>query len=75
MPLNEVSRARCEQQLLQWGVALQQIHLERRDYGIDICVYFSPNNAVTCVIDGDQFHDDMIAYLQEQGVELEDGPA
>jgi hypothetical protein len=56
------------------GIPLSQFRIERRGKQMNIAAYLGPGNAVGFACDDEREKMELIAYLIEQGVKIEDVP-
>lgn len=74
MKLNDLTRERCRQTLVEMGIPTSQLRIERFGKRMRIAAYLAPGNAVN-ISDDDEFDSaELIAYLVEVGVPVEDVP-
>ena len=73
-PFTEIARERCRQEVQRMGIPLSQFRIERRGKQMNIAAYLGPGNAVDFMCDDERAKTELIAYLIEQGVVVEEAP-
>ena len=72
MKLNDVTREKCRQILKQWGIPLSQLRVEKNGKRMHVSAYLAPGNAVDFASDDERETQELIAFLIEEGVPVED---
>jgi hypothetical protein len=70
--LNELTKERCRQVLKQWGIPLSQLRIEKNGKRMHVAAYLAPGNAVDFASDDERETEELIAYLIEQGVPVDE---